>query len=179
MVEFEIPDRWISNALKAGGVLIVLVMVGTLIRPSITGDVVNKANLLNSDLRECYSDLNQTEVRLGETNLLVDSLSDDVSNLTDQYYSCSEELNESDLNLSNMTSEYETIEDDLNETSEAYDNLTEDHEELSDDFREFSDSVARDSCCGRSPDVEYGSYDLVDDSIDCRTEDNGQYELSC
>lgn len=179
MVEFEIPDKWISNALKAFGVLIVLVMVGTLIRPSITGNVVNKVNLLNNDLRECSSALNQTENRLEETNVLVDSLSADVSNLTDQYYSCADKLYDYRFNLTNITSDYEALESNFTELSEEHENLTEEHEGVVEEFNRFADSIAKDSCCGRSPDVVYGSYDLVDDSIDCRTEDKGQYELSC
>ena len=179
MVELEIPDSWISNVLKAGGVLIVLVMVGTLIRPSITGDVTNRLGLLDADLQTCYYELNQTTARLEASEDVIDSLSKDVSNLTHQYYDCAAELSEFNMSMSNITEDYELLESELELLEDFHKNLTEDYYDLEDDFLSFADNMARDACCGRSPDVDYGSYDINDYSIDCRTEDNGEYELAC
>ncbi len=179
MVELEIPDNWVSNILKAGGVLIVLVMVGTLVRPSITGNVTNRMNVLNADLQQCYTELNSTDERLEDTSALVDTLSADISNLTHQLHDCAAELYFAEDNLTNVTDSYESLKIEFEKLDELNDNLTERKDEIMDVFREFADSVAVDICCGRSPDVEYESYDITDESVDCRTEDNGEFELHC
>ena len=179
MVEVEIPDKWISNILKAGGVMIVLIMVGTLIRPSITGNVTTRVATLDTELKGCFNVLNQTEIALYDTELVIDSLARDISNLTHQNHACIEELYYAQNNLSNATGEYELLNQEFRELRQLYINLTKVHEDTVDEFMGLSDSLAVDVCCDRSPDVEYGSYDIRNNFVTCRTEDNGDYELKC
>lgn len=179
MVELDIPDKWISNILKAGGILIVLVMVGTLIRPSITGNVTNRMSSLDVELRECYTALNQTEEQLEDTDGLVSTLSDDVSNLTHQYHDCTADLKELDSEYANLTEDHESLRANHSDLQDEHLNLTDMYEDAMDDYESLADSMAIDTCCDKSPDVEYESYEIIDNSIVCRTEEKGDFELEC
>ncbi len=181
MVQFEIPDKWISNTLKVGGLMIVLFMAVTLIRPSLTGNVVNRVNTMSTELSECRSELNSTEVRLESTDLLVGNLSDDVSNLTHQYYDCAEQLNHTRTVYEEADSEIDLLESNYSELVERYENVTEEHSQTLEDYSELVDSSAHATCCINigDDDTIIGSYDVVDNNITCRTGSRGEYNLSC
>ena len=191
MVEFEIPDKWINNTLKVGGGIIILLMVATLIRPSVTGNVVNRLSILNDDLMLCYSELNETSALLVSSEQTVEMLSFDISDMTRSLYECSDNLNTSNYELSSISSSYDSLADEMELLTLDYEILSADYASLLDDYnRSTSDYVelgkfaAEKWCCinrivSNNPDID--SYDILtrDNEILCRESGRGTYELTC
>lgn len=174
MVEFEIPDKWISNTLKVGGVLIVLVMVATLIKPSITGNTVARVNQINANLTQCSSQLATTRDELETQRGLNNVLNEDIANATSMYTSCAAQLKESTDLATNKTrladrlsSRYEYTLIELNETQV--------------DYAELAEFAARAKCCVQNTlnDMDYDSYDIKSNAITCQDSNDGKFTLEC
>ncbi len=182
MVEFEIPDKVISNILKVSGALIVLVMVATLIRPSVTGNVVNRINLLSSDLSSCELELNKTKQLLWSSEDTVAMLTTDISAVNSQFYSCSFQLNNSLSLQKNLTSRYEVLQESHEGLSEDYVTLSSNFNESEEAYLELASFAAQKWCCVRKVDnPDINSYDISrqNNEIVCRESNRGDYTLSC
>ena len=191
MVEFEIPDKWINNTLKVGGGIIILLMVATLIRPSVTGNVVNRLSILNDDLMLCYNELNETSALLLSSDQAIEILSDDISDMTGSLYECSDNLNATNYELESLSDMYDSLADELNLVTLDYEMLSSDYESLLSDYNrstlgyiELGKFAAEKWCCinrivSNNPDID--SYDILtrDNEILCRESGRGTYELTC
>lgn len=180
MVDFSIPDTWISNTLKIGGVLIVLLMVATLIKPSITGNVVNRVNELNTNLTICTDSLSQANGELSANNELISSLQEDMGNMT-------AELNQVNSEREGLIAERDGYLSKLTETQEALDVLTRVHgflvlenNDTVEAFKTMSDFAASVLCCPqRFTNNNIDSYNVVKNKIKCEVNGDGDYTLEC
>lgn len=182
MVKFEIPDSLISNILKAGGALIILVMVATLIRPSVTGNVVNRLNLMTTDLSNCELMLNETTSLLESSEDAIFMLTSDISAINSALYSCSYNLNLSKTALTIKNEEHSTLEKRHSDLLEKHKILTEEYNRSSNDYMELAKFAAQKWCCVRkvdNPDIE--SFDIIvrDNQVVCREFNRGSHQLSC
>ena len=182
MVEFEIPDKVISNVLKVGGALIVLVMVATLIRPSVTGNVVNRINLLSSDLSVCELELNETKQLLWSSEDAVEMLTMDISAINSQLYACSSKLNTSLSVHQNLSAQHESLETSYAKLSEDYATLSANYNSSEVAYLELAQFAAQKWCCVRKVDnPDINSYDISyqNNEIICRESNRGDFRLSC
>jgi hypothetical protein len=174
MVEFEIPDKLISNVLKVGGVLIVLVMVATLIRPSITGNVVNRMNELNENLTVCTTALADVSALAETQEEAISVMSSDVSNLTELYQDCS-------VDLSNVSGEVAFLRAEIENTERVFENMEIALNETENDYRDLAEFAAKAKCCQLkvldNPDID--SYDIQSNKIVCQVDSDGEYTLEC
>ncbi|MFW5852903.1 MAG: hypothetical protein ACOCUR_02640 [Nanoarchaeota archaeon] len=183
MVEFEIPDKWISNILKVGGALIVLVMVATLIQPSITGNVVSRVNTLTSELNVCSAKLNETKGLLDSAEEAVFMLTGDISELNSQFYSCSYNLNVTKSSLDNKTSKIESLEQNLTRMDQKLKILSEEYNRSSSDYLSLARYAAEKWCCVKqfldNPSIASFDIDRGENEILCRESSSGEYDLEC
>lgn len=174
MVEFEIPNKVISNVLKVGGVLIVLVMVATLIKPSITGNVVNRMNELNENLTTCMTELADANDLSQSQDEAITVMTSDVANLTALYESCS-------TDLENKTGEVAYLKGELKDIDRSFENLQIDLNVTKDNYRYLAEFAAKAKCCIQNTldDMQYDSYDIEANTISCQENNNGEYTLEC
>ena len=181
MVQFEIPDSWISNSLKIGGILIVLVMVATLVKPSITGNVVSRVNELNANLTECSANLRDAKAEVNSTNDALSVLSENLQDTTALYDECVEGLSETQNVLDNRTDELDVMKDNYSSLSMKFDNLEDELNTSSDDYDDLAEFAAKAACCPKRllDDPNINSYNIKDNTVKCLADSEGSFTLEC
>lgn len=177
MVEINIPNSWISNALKVGGVLVVLVMVATLIKPSITGNVVNRMNELTVNLTECSESLYTAQEELAANELMINNLQIDIGDISDQNNDCQTKYEAVRVIDSQKTDELADLHSAFDTLDRKYADVLEKVNRSDSEYKELAEFAARVKCCIWP--FEEESYDLEDNAVTCRTGSKGEFALDC
>ena len=185
MVNVNIPDKLFSNVVKIGILVIVVVMVGSFLKPTITGSYIENINSLNKTATSCKDKLALCDSSFIQVNDSLTRLSSDFSDLTSDYQKCkddsvvvnnayvtlNDEYNKSMTELNAMKEEYDSMELELNQSQAVYD-------ELADDLDELSRNSANTICCIKrvdNPSINY--YAVSNNKVTCL--EDGELALDC
>lgn len=180
MVDVHIPDNFLSNVLKIGIMIVVVIMVANFLKPSLTGSYIKDIELLNESIEGCNDIIDAQNREMAVLNDTVALLMDDLQNLTGELDECVETrdvvtADHSKLKLQHnkTVEEYQTIKAD-------YDSFAKQLNDTNNAYEELAQNSADRICCVRNllEGKEFDSY-KVDSDFDIVCTIGGELEIDC
>jgi DNA-directed RNA polymerase subunit N (RpoN/RPB10) len=180
MVDIHIPDNFLSNVMKIGILIVMVIMVASFLKPSLTGQFVRDIENLNATVESCKTVVDSQNEQISFLNNTVNLMSVDLNNMTNDldycikvrdtvnndYVKLREDYNKTYTEYSTIKQDYDDFQEQLNETNFAYSAL--------------SKNAANRICCVRNmlEGKEFDSYRIGSDyEVVCSI--GGEKTLSC
>ncbi|MFP4112703.1 MAG: hypothetical protein ACLFUO_06940 [Candidatus Woesearchaeota archaeon] len=178
MVSVNIPDNFISNGLKIGVLVIIVVMLSTFLKPSLTGNFVKDIEALNASVTSCQNVIDEQKNEIELLNDTLNIASSDVDKLSEELDECNKLRDSSNQDYMLLRNQYNKTREEFNSMKVDYNDYKKKLNESENAYQDVVKNSANTICCMKrveNPAIKY--YTVREGSIKCL--ESGELELEC